>query len=168
MPIDELLNDAFDRIAGVVAGVLDDVPDAVLTWRADAEANTVAWLVWHLSRVQDDHVCGAFGVEQVWTSDGWADRLDLPFGEEIGYGQDPAEVARVVVPAELLRGYHRAVHRRCGELLAGVTAEDLDRVVDEDWDPPVTLGARLVSVLSDTLQHAGQAAFVRGLASRTG
>ena len=47
--------------------------------------------------------------------------------------------------------------------LATVAPEDLDRVVDERWDPPVTLGVRLVSVLSDDLQHAGQAAYARGL-----
>jgi hypothetical protein len=36
-------------------------------------------------------------------------------------------------------------------------------VVDASWDPPVTLGVRLVSVISDDLQHAGQAAYLRGM-----
>ena len=40
-----------------------------------------------------------------------------------------------------------------------------DRVVDRTWDPPVTLGVRLVSILDDDTQHAGQAAYVRGLLS---
>lgn len=166
MRIDELVQDALDRVAGVVSDLLEEIPTAALTWRADAEANTVAWLVWHLTRVQDDHVGGVFDVEQTWTAAGWTDRFGLPFGDAIGYGMDPAEVSRVDVPADLLLGYHQAVHARCRELLAGVSAADLDRVVDDAWDPPVTLGARLVSVLSDTLQHAGQASFVRGLASR--
>jgi hypothetical protein len=44
-----------------------------------------------------------------------------------------------------------------------VTPADLDRVVDKRWDPPVTLGVRLVSVVDDDAQHVGQAAYVRGL-----
>ena len=47
-----------------------------------------------------------------------------------------------------------------------VTDADLDRVVDERWDPPVTLAVRLVSVLADGLEHAGQAAYIRGVAER--
>ena len=47
-----------------------------------------------------------------------------------------------------------------------LTDADLGRIVDERWDPPVTLGVRLISVISDGLQHAGQAAYVRGLAER--
>ena len=55
------------------------------------------------------------------------------------------------------------MHEATVAYLATVTPEDLDRIVDERWDPPVTLGVRLVSVVSDDLQHAGQAAYVRGL-----
>ncbi len=55
------------------------------------------------------------------------------------------------------------MHARTAEFVAGLSAADLDRVVDESWDPPVTLGVRLVSVVDDDAQHAGQAAYVRGL-----
>ena len=55
------------------------------------------------------------------------------------------------------------MHARTVAHLAGLSEADLDRVVDERWDPPVTLGVRLVSVISDDLQHAGQAAYLRGL-----
>ena len=79
------------------------------------------------------------------------------------YGHSPEEVARVRAPAELLAGYHAAVADRTAEYVRGLTAADLDRVVDEHWDPPVTLGVRLVSVVGDTTQHLGQAAYVRGL-----
>ncbi|MEK8106882.1 DUF664 domain-containing protein [Micromonospora sp. M12] len=65
--------------------------------------------------------------------------------------------------AQALVDYYEAVAARTGSFLAGVGPLDLDRVVDETWDPPVTLGVRLVSVADDDLQHAGQAAYVRGL-----
>ena len=76
-------------------------------------------------------------------------------------------MAAVAPPAELLVGYHDAVHEQTVAFLrGGLTDADLDRVVDERWDPPVTLGVRLASVVNDTLQHAGQAAFVRGIVRR--
>ena len=58
------------------------------------------------------------------------------------------------------------MHAQTIALVSGVTDADLSRVVDEAWDPPVTLGVRLVSVISDGLQHAGQAAFIRGILRR--
>ncbi len=49
---------------------------------------------------------------------------------------------------------------------SGLQPADLDVVVDERWDPPVTLGVRLVSVVNEVNQHVGQAAYVRGLLER--
>lgn len=166
MDVSQLLVDGFGRIAETVGRVLDGLPAEHLTARVDAEANTIAWLVWHLTRVQDDHLADAFGTEQVWR-DGWADRLALPLPvAATGYGHSAADVGRVDVGADLLLGYHRAVHERTVALVSGVGTADLDRVVDTRWDPPVTLGVRLMSVLADDLQHVGQAAYVRGLLDR--
>lgn len=162
-----VLVDAFERIKGVVHDTLDDIPAEALTFRADAEANTIAWLIWHLTRVQDDHVAGVAGSEQVWTADGWSERFALPFDDgAIGYGQSSDDVAAVTTGADLLRDYHDAVYAKTVAYVNSLRADDLDRVIDENWDPPVTLGVRLVSVVSDDLQHAGQAAYVRGLFDR--
>ena len=160
-----VLIDAFERVQGVVHSAASGLTAGQLVERPGAESNTIAWLLWHLTRVQDDHIADAFGQEQVWTAAGWADRFGLPFSvSEIGYGQSSAEVGAVRVDSsDLLIGYHDAVHQQTAGCLERLTDADLDRVVDEGWDPPVTLGARLVSVISDDLQHAGQAAYVRGL-----
>ena len=139
----------------------------MLTFRADADANSIAWLVWHLTRIQDDHVAGVAGTEQLWTAGGWHERFALPFDvSATGYGQTSDEVAAVSGSAELLLGYHDAVHEETLRFLGGLGPGDLDRIVDERWDPPVTLAVRLVSVVADDLEHAGQAAYVRGLAER--
>jgi hypothetical protein len=160
----DLLIDAFGRIREVVDSAVDGLTPVQLSWRADRDANTVAWLVWHLTRIEDDHVADAFGTDQVWTTQGWAERFALPFDTAAtGYGHSSAEVAAVHLDRDALSGYHHDVADRAVELLGGVTDDDLDRVVDERWDPPVTLGVRLVSVLNDDLQHAGQAAYVRGV-----
>lgn len=159
--------DLFGRVREEVQAVLMGAEADVLGYRADRHANTIAWLVWHLTRVQDDHIVAAYDSEQVWTSAGWADRFGLPFGVTVtGYGQTSSEAGRVLVHGELLRGYHEAVAERTVQLLRSTGAADLERIVDTRWDPPVTLAVRLISVASDDLQHVGQAAYVRGLAER--
>jgi hypothetical protein len=163
----ELLIDAFGRVRETVHETVQGLSDGQLAVRLDDDANSIAWLCWHLTRVQDDHVAGAFGTGQVWPR--FSGRFGLPFEPgEIGYGQSSEDVALVRVSGELLTGYQDAVYKQTVALVSAVTDAGLSRVVDERWDPPVTLGVRLVSVISDCLQHAGQAAFVRGILLRAG
>lgn len=165
MDVAGLLVDGYGRVAEEVERVLDGLDDAALRARPGG-VNSIAWLVWHLTRVQDDHVAAAFDVPQVWMQ-GWSEHLGLALpAADTGYGHRDEQVDAVAADAEALRGYHAAVHARSVQILAGLTPDDLDRVVDTRWDPPVTLGVRLVSVLADDLQHVGQAAFLRGLLER--
>ncbi|MCX5401351.1 DUF664 domain-containing protein [Streptomyces sp. NBC_00102] len=168
MNTSDLLTDAFGRVREAVHAAVEGLSADEVNARTDAGANSIAWLVWHLTRVQDDHVADASGGEQVWFTDGWADRFDLPFDRAAtGYGHTRKEVGAVrVASADLLLGYHDAVHERTLAFVGGLTGKALDRIVDEAWSPPVTLGVRLVSVVADDLQHAGQAAFVRGALGR--
>ncbi|RDI46380.1 mycothiol transferase [Nocardia mexicana] len=164
----DVLIDAYERIREVVHEAVDGLDDQALTHRIEPAANSIAWLVWHLTRVQDDHIADVAGSDQVWTAQGWYDRFALPIGKRAtGYGDSPSDVARIQAPAELLTGYYDAVHEQTLRYVRGLTDADLDRVVDSAWDPPVTLGVRLVSVISDDLQHAGQAAYLRGVIERT-
>ncbi|MFD8328476.1 mycothiol transferase [Streptomyces lydicus] len=164
----DLLVDAFGRIREAVEEAVDGLDPDEIASRPAEETNSVGWLVWHLTRIQDDHVAGVAGTEQVWTADGWYERFGLPFAaDDTGYGHSPEEVAAVRdLSAELLTDYHQAVHDATVQYLAGVEDKDYKRVVDRAWSPPVTLGVRLVSVISDDLQHVGQAAYVRGLLGR--
>lgn len=163
----DVLRDAFGRVHDELPAVLDGLSVDELLWRPDPDANPVGWLVWHLARVQDDHLAGVGEVEQVW-ADGWAERFGLPYpDEDLGYGQSRADVDafRLDDPA-LLTGYHEAVHDLTLRVLDGADDAWLERVVDERWDPPVTAAVRLVSVVNDITQHLGQAAYVRGLLER--
>jgi uncharacterized damage-inducible protein DinB len=167
MTVAELLRDLFGRVETDVHGAVEGLDVDALTYRVDGSANSIAWLVWHLARVQDDHVADVAGTEQIWTADGWAERFGLPFPVgEIGYGQSSDEAGAVRADADLLLGYYDAVHAQTLRYLDGLTEDELDRIVDRRWDPPVTLGVRLVSVADDDIQHAGQAAFVRGIVER--
>jgi len=161
-----VLMEFFGRVRGLVHQVVTGLSDDQLADRPGGQGNSIAWLVWHLTRIQDNHLADAAGADEIWTSSGWADRFGLPFNPHAtGYGQSADEVARVRVSAALLTGYHDAVNERTVRFVQSLRAGDLERIVDESWDPPVTLGVRLVSVLSDDLQHVGQAAYARGLLS---
>lgn len=165
--VQAVLSDSFSRVRDQVVSATADLSLAESTYRPDPEANSVGWLVWHLSRVQDDHVAEIAGVDQVWPD--WRERFGLPFDEfETGYGATSANVAAVRVPAELLAGYHAEVDALTRRYVDSLTLAELDRVVDDRWDPPVTVSVRLVSVIGDCVAHLGQAEYVRGLAQRAG
>ena len=168
MDTPQVLADAFDRVHQVVQASAERLDADALAWRPDAEANSIAWLVWHLTRIQDHHLSEIAGREQAWTADGWAQRLRRPADpDDTGYGHTSQEVAAVRPEGpDLLLGYHAAVAQRTQEYLATVDADELDRIIDRSYDPPVSVGVRLVSVISDNLQHAGQARYVRGLVER--
>lgn len=170
MDFNDLLVDAFGRIREAVHGAVEGCSPTTLAFRPDDHANSIAWLMWHLTRIQDDHVADVAGTEQVWTGDGWVARFGLPFDRgDHGYGHTTEQVAALAgTAADLLLGYHDAVNDATVRYVRGLTPADLDRIVDERWDPPVSLGVRLVSVVADDLEHAGQAAYVRGLAQRLG
>ena len=165
MTLGELLVDAFNRIREGAESAVSGLSSEELAERPTSNANSIGWLVWHLTRVQDDHIAAVAGREQVWTSDGWRERFALPFdAEDTGYGHSSEQVAEVRgLDAEQLVGYLEAVHAATVEYVRPLTPDDLGQVVDERWDPPVTLGVRLVSVVNDDQQHVGQAAFIRGL-----
>ncbi|QWC86022.1 DinB family protein [Nocardioidaceae bacterium] len=163
-----VLRDSFVRVHELVPSVLEWMSPDDLTWRPGAEANPVGWLVWHLARVQDDHVADLAGREQVWTARGFHDRSGLPYDpDDIGFGHSSEQVgAWRVDDLSVLTDYHEAVHTMTLEVVGAMSEADLARVVDERWDPPVTAQARLVSVIGDTTQHVGQAAYVKGLLRR--
>ena len=162
--VNEILADALGRVRENVHAVVEGLTADQLAWRPAPTGNTIAWLVWHLTRVQDDHVADVAGAEQVWRAGGWAERFGLPFDDAaIGYGQSVAEVGQVRVEGPLLVDYYDAVHSATLDYVAGLAEDDFARVVDTRWDPPVTLAVRLVSVVDDDAQHVGQAAYVRGL-----
>jgi hypothetical protein len=166
----QILLDGIDRVRQTSRNAGKDLHSDVLEARVDAESNTIAWLLWHIGRGHDRQVSSMMGDDDVWVSAGWSTKfnLDLP-DESSGYGHSADDVAKVKgVSADDLLGYIDAVCDRSATFVAGLSDSDLDRVVDERFTPPVTVAVRMLSVISDDLQHAGQAAFIRGVLERRG
>lgn len=163
--------DAFERVREEVPAVVEGLSVQQLLWRPDAQANPIAWLIWHLARVQDDHLaalataCGR-PREQAWQV--WRERFGLPYrADDIGFGHSSEDVGRFEVKEPgLLTGYHADVHQLSIEVIEELTVADYERIVDEAWDPPVTAAQRCVSVINDITAHVGQAAYVKGMLKR--
>jgi hypothetical protein len=168
MTSSDLLVDAFERIRDAVHPAVNGLSPGELAFRPDGESNSIAWLVWHLTRIQDDHIAGLDGSEQVWRANGWDERFALPLdATDTGYGHGPEDVASVTADAPLLLGYFEDAHHKTLQFVRSLADSDLTRVVDRSWDPPVTVSIRLVSIIADDLQHVGQAAYVRGILQRS-
>ena len=165
MDVATLLLDLYGRIPPLVREAVEGLDAGALARQPGGSANSIAWLIWHLSRVQDHHVSEIMEADQLWVTAGWAARFGLaPDPSNHGYGHTADQVAEIKPSGpDVLIEYLEAVDGRTRELLSGLSAADLDRIVDRRWDPPVTLGVRLVSIADDCLQHVGQAAYVRGL-----
>lgn len=165
MDVAALLLELYGRIHPLAAEAVADLDADQLAESPSPGANTIGWLVWHLARVQDHHVSELLDVEQIWVGDDWGPRFGLDSDPgNTGYGHTPEEMAAVRADGpDALTDYLAVVEDRTRQMLGRLQPAELDRIVDRRWDPPVTLGVRLVSIADDSLQHVGQAAYVRGL-----
>ena len=163
MNAQDILIEAYGRLPDEVHASMADLSTEQLAYRPSAEMNSIAWLVWHIGRGIDAQVSDLAGTEQVWRG-GWSEKFDSPFDESAtGYGQSSSDVAAVKASSELLLGYFDDVYEQAITYVKTIDDESLNEVIDTNWDPPVTRGARLVSILGDAWQHVGQAAYLRGM-----
>ena len=163
-----VLTELFGRIDGHVEDVLDGLETSDLTWRPESDVNPIGWLLWHLTRVIDHQIADVAGKSQVWVTGDWASGFGLaPDPHNTGYGHDEAAVAAVQPRDHAVLGdYYAHVADHTAAFLSSLTADALDAVVDDQWDPPVTLGVRLISIADDAIQHAGAAAYLKGMLPR--
>ena len=168
MDVPALLLDLYGRIPPLAEEAAHGLTADQLATAPAPGANTIAWLVWHLARVEDSHVAELLETDQFWTAGDWAARCGMePDPSNTGYGHGAEQVLEIRPDSpDVLLGYLKVVRERTDRMLKGLTPGDLDRVVDTRWDPPVTLGVRLVSIADDCIQHAGQAAYVRGILTK--
>ena len=166
MESNAIVIDALGRIQNTIRRVLDGMTPDQLYYRPAENSNSTAWVIWHLTRVQDHHISDMGGLEQLWTSDGWHARFGMEAdGKNTGTGHTPGDVAKIRPDAETLQSYYDAVYERTKTVLSSLTPEDMDRELDEpQYSPLPTIGVRCASIISDNTQHVGQAAYIKGLA----
>ena len=167
MKVSDIILDSLDRVHELVPAILDGLSLDDVVWQPDEGSNSIGWLIWHLTRVEDDHMAGIGGLPQLWLPL-WHSRFGLPYPPRAhGYGMTSADIAAFCVPSvKLLVDYADAVANQTRQIIATMKPTDFNRIVDSNYDPPVTAAVRLVSVMVETAQHIGQAGFVRGLRER--
>ena len=170
--IEQTLEDYWQRMERA----LDDLAPAELAWRPDAGSNSIAFIVWHVNRVEDRWIqVFARGVQDVWDRDGWHEKLgisDDSFG--IGFGLSAEQLGKFpAITKENLDGYRHAVQNETQAYLKSLKAEDLDFVPGRTLRPESSeslerfrgwsIGRMFRQLLAELNQHLGQVSYIRGL-----
>jgi len=162
----ELIIDIFERMSQMLQRALDGLTDEELDKQPRSDSNSIGWLVWHLTRVQDNFVSGLLNMEPIWIREKWYDKFNRPSNpQDSGFGHSPEDVTSFRSPSsETLLGYHQTVLKQTKKYLTDLTIDDLNRKLDDPRFPtPPTIGIRMSMVVNDNLQHVGQAAYLRGI-----
>jgi hypothetical protein len=173
--VNQVIVGLLESVVGQIKRAMDGATDEQVYYRPSADANPMAWLVWHLSRWQDYMSASISGDQQVWLTEGWAERFALPAdlpNESTGWGDSPEQVAAFRVDRAVLLGYMEAANRAAVGRIARLTPEQLQQPVL--WGTPETpvdtrpAWRALISICGDSLQHTGQINYIRGLVSERG
>lgn len=164
LPNEVLLDFARRPVAAIVA-IRGQLTPELLAAHPGGHDNSIGWLLWHMGREIDVQLSALSGLPEVWTSLGFAKRLGLgELGDGVGYGQTSDEARRIVVTdPHVLVDYVIAAGEALSVYLSALDPETLADVVDEGWNPPVTRATRLVSIVDDAVQHAGQVGYALGI-----
>jgi hypothetical protein len=166
MEWNDMLADGYNRIVDVMERVLNGLTEDDLNWQPSPDCNSIGWLAWHLTRQQDAQISSLASEEQLWIKDGWHAKFNRPSDpRDVGFGQAPEEVAAFKSPdVDTLLAYNKAVVERSKTYFNTLSKTELDRELNEPvFQPLPTVGVRLISIMDDSVLHAGQAAYVRGL-----
>lgn len=167
----DVFNDLVTRPLHALDSFWEDLDPSRVNFRPAGHPNSIAWLLWHTARETDAQIAPLAGVQECWVEQGYVEHFgftNINLGiADIGLGQTADEARAIFVPETpegkaLLYDYLNTVYQRTADWVTTLTPKDLDRVIDTSWDPPVTLGTRLISVLDDAIQHLGQAAYIAG------
>ena len=162
----DLTIEGYERVLQILKGAIKGLDQGDLDTQPQPNCNSMGWLTWHLTRVQDGSIANLMGDEQLWVKDGWHAKFNRPpKPKDTGFGQSSEDAAAFRSPdVRTLLDYYRAVLERSKRYISNLSATDLSRELNEPrFQPLPTLGVRLISIMSDNLQHAGQVAYLRGL-----
>ena len=162
-----LITDFFIRISQELERVLDGLTIDDLNQRPRSDCNSIGWLAWHLTRSYDRNLSELARKEQLWIKDDWYTRFDrAPDPTETGFSHSSEDATAFRSPdSKTILEYHHAVLGLAKQYVTNRLSEtDLKRKVRSPTLKNVaTVRGRLLGIISEGLQHVGQAAYVRGL-----
>jgi hypothetical protein len=158
----------FEQTYRTVLDALNGLPNADLHRQPSPDTNSIGWLAWHLYRWQDQLAARAAGLPQVWHADRWHERFGVE-AERTGQGDSLEQVAAFRPAREVLLAYIEAVHDAVADRIGSLPPQRFaESVAYADGRPPRPLWRSLAATMSDTGQHTGQIAYLRGLFSGYG
>jgi hypothetical protein len=166
MEATELAIAALTRSYGILERAADGLSDEQFHHLPTPDSNSIAWLVWHLSRWKDNNASRLSGQQSVWEGQGWAEKFGMA-ADAAGMGDTPEQVAAFRPKRELLFGYASAAQAAALERIALLKPADLDRDVETPWGTR-SAGLILTASLNDSIQHIGQIAYLRGMLTGRG
>ncbi len=155
---------------------LDGLTPEELAWRPGPEANSIAFIVWHVARAEDRWF-QRFAREstEVWIREDWSHKTGIP-EEDTGHGYTAEQVARFpMVKGEDLRQYFEAVRKETLSFLRGLASKDFDITPQREPAPDrpralsskpfegCTIGRMFRQIVAEFNQHLGQIQYLRGL-----
>ena len=152
----------WDMVSTAVAGVNDDT----LASMPNEQSNSIAWLVWHMTRVADRFIHSRFqDTGQLWTDGGWAEKFEMEASaDEFGMGWSVEQVAAWPSPSrDVLMGYYDAVNDAARDYINGLDDDGLAHQVPAAAPGTTMSVADALGILVwDNIVHGGQVAYIRG------
>jgi len=153
------LEESREYVAQAVAGLTP----RELAFRPKPHSNSIAFLLWHVTRGEDFWISGILlGEKQLYESGGWCKKFCTP-PMDSGFGYDVAKLDAWPVPSlSLLKGYAAAVREKTLAYLKSLTAAELDKPRDFGWRKGTT-GSALAHLITEVAEHSGQIGYLRGI-----
>ncbi len=160
--LNRFIVDRLDAAYRWIESLSEGITDEQFYYQPTDDSNSIAWLVWHLSRWRDRISASVTGEAQVWISDGWAQRFGMD-EERTGLGDTPELVASFRVPRDQVLGYAAAAHRAIVERVLKITPEQFDQPVESLYGDLRPAWRVLAGVIGDSTEHVGQINYLRGM-----
>ena len=166
MAASDVIKTSLERNWGMVDRALEGLDDTTLASRINDQSNSIAWLLWHMTRVVDTFIHTRLQDKpQLWILDGWCEKCGLSEDPETtGQGWSSERVAAWTLPPRVvLLGYLEATKNATKEYLDGLSDDDLNatRMVPPATEPR-SVSEMLGIMVFDNIVHGGQIAFLRG------
>ncbi len=134
-----------------------------LAWRTKPHSNSIAFLMWHLARVEDLWINRILkGGKEIYEAEGWYKKYKTEI-QDNGAFFDEAKLKAWPVPTlKLLKEYAAAVRQTTLAYLKTLNEKDLDEPRDFTWMKG-TNGTALSHLISEIGEHSGQIGYIKGI-----